>query len=138
MVTRRRRPARGLTLIEVMVALLVTTVALLGALATVGITVRGANFSRNATEASVLAQSKLEELVSLPAGTSGGALPPSTIESGSTAIDANGNSGTGGIYSRTTTWTQTAMQRTVAVTVSWTDALNTTHQVTASRTQDLR
>ena len=54
----RRRAARGLTLIEVMVALLVTTIALLGALATVGITVRGANFSRNATEASMLVQSE--------------------------------------------------------------------------------
>jgi len=143
MVSRRRtRRARGLTLIEVMVALLVTTVALLGALATVGVTVRGANFSRNATEASVLVQSKLESLVSLPTGTSGGSLPspPSQTE---TNLDANGNidtvTGTG-IYTRTTQWSQTTTQRTVVVIVSWPDPIIPTksHQVSASRTQDLQ
>ena len=140
MVTKRRRRARGMTLIEVMIALLVTTIALLGALATVGITVRGANFSRNATEASVLVQTKLESLVSLPQGVSGGALPGNTTETGSTAIDANGNTGTGGIYTRTTTWTQTTSpaQRTCTVTVSWTDLTGSPHSVTASRTQDLQ
>ncbi|HEX9103026.1 MAG TPA: prepilin-type N-terminal cleavage/methylation domain-containing protein [Polyangia bacterium] len=138
---RRRRRARGLTLIEVMVALLVTTIALLGALATVGITVRGANFSRNATEASVLVQSKLESLVSLPAGTSGGALPTVTPE---LPMDANGNSGTANaMYTRTTTWTQTTTQRKVTVDVSWPDPIapadpTKAHHVIASRTQDLQ
>ncbi len=139
MVTRRRRRARGLTLIEVMVALLVTTIALLGALATVGVTVRGANFSRNTTEASVLAQSKLESLVSLPQGTSGGTLPTVTPEL--LPMDANGNTGTSNaIYTRTTTWTQTTTQRKVTVTVSWPDLVNpsSSHSVTASRTQDLQ
>ncbi len=137
--TRRRRRARGLTLIEVMVALLVTTIALLGALATVGVTVRGANFSRNTTEASVLAQSKLESLVSLPQGTSGGTLPTVTPEL--LPMDANGNTGTSNaIYTRTTTWTQTTTQRKVTVTVSWPDLVNpsSSHSVTASRTQDLQ
>lgn len=138
MVTRRRR-ARGLTLIEVMVALLVTTVALLGALATVGITVRGANFSRNTTEASILAQSKLESLVSLPTGTSGGSLPTVTAEAGT--LDANGNTGTPeAIYTRSTSWVQTKTQRTVTVTVSWPDLIDPTktHSVIATRTQDLQ
>jgi Tfp pilus assembly protein PilV len=141
MVSRRRtRRARGLTLIEVMVALLVTTVALLGALATVGVTVRGANFSRNATEASVLVQSQLESKVSLPTGTSGGALPSPQTE---TNLDANGNTDTitgTGIYTRTTQWSQTLTQRTVVVIVSWPDPIipSKTHQVSASRTQDLQ
>ena len=140
MVKKWRRRARGLTLIEVMIALLVTTIALLGALATVGITVRGANFSRNATEASVLVQAKLEQLVSLPQGTSGGALPSNTSETGPTAIDANGNTGTGGIYSRFTTWSQTTTpaQRTCTVNVTWSDLTGKSHSVTASRTQDLQ
>ena len=135
---RRRRAARGLTLIEVMVALLITTIALLGALATVGITVRGANFSRTATEASVLAQSGLESVVSLPYGTSGGALPTGGVE---TPLDANGNvNPTTGIYTRTTTWTQTLTQRQVTVIVSWPDSIDPTktHEVAASRTQDLK
>jgi Tfp pilus assembly protein PilV len=138
MVTQRRRGARGLTLIEVRIALLVTTIALLGALATVGITVRGANFSRNATEASVLVQTKLESLVSLPQGTSGGSLPATT--SPETTLDANGTSVPTGIYTRTTKWTQTTSpaQRTCTVTVSWTDLTGSSHSVTASRTQDLQ
>lgn len=144
MVKRRQRRARGLTLIEVMVALLITTVALLGALATVGITVRGANFSRNATEASVLVQTKLESLVSLPVGTTSGSLPGNTTEAPSTtgAIDANGNTGTAGaIYSRYTTWsnpTGSTTQRQVTVEVTWSDLSGASHSVRASRIQDLQ
>ena len=120
--TQRRRRARGLTLIEVMIALLVTTIALLGALATVGITVRGANFSRSATEASVLAQSKLEQLVSTPVGTIGAPLPSGSMEA---LIDANGNSNPPGIYTRTVTWTTSldTLRRTCTVEVDWPDAV---------------
>lgn len=137
MVIVRQRRARGLTLIEVMIALLVTTIALLGALATVGITVRGANFSRNATEASVLVQSKLEEQVSLLSGTSGGTLPATTSPE---TLDANGTISPSGIYTRTTAWQQNTLQRTCTVTVSWADLIQplATHSVTASRTQDLK
>ena len=126
-----------MTLIEVMIALLVTTIALLGALATVGMTVRGANFSRNTTEASALVQSQLESLVSLPTGTSGGALPTTTSP---VVIDGNGTVSATGIYTRTTTWTQTTTQRTVTVIVSWPDPIDATktHQVQATRTQDLQ
>lgn len=144
MVRRRQRRAGGLTLIEVMVALLITTVALLGALATVGITVRGANFSRNATEASVLVQAKLESLVSLPLGTTSGALPSNSSETPSTtgAIDANQNTGTpGAIYSRFTTWSNpsgSTTQRKVTVEVTWSDLSGATHSVRASRLQDLQ
>src|SRR5262249_12563229 len=51
---------RGMTLIEVMVALGLASVGMLGALAMVGASMRGGSFSRNMTEASVLVQSKLE------------------------------------------------------------------------------
>jgi prepilin-type N-terminal cleavage/methylation domain-containing protein len=135
MVRRRRGRARGMTLIEVMIALLVTTVALLGALATVGATIRGANFSRNATEASVLAQARLEAMVSLPAGTVtlstpiDGDLPDETL-------DALGNLGT--IYTRRTTWgtTPDKLRRTVTVTVTWKDGLGMPHKVVAARQKD--
>ena len=135
---RRRRGARGLTLIEVMVALLVTTIALLGALATVGITVRGANFSRSATEASILAQSKLETKVSLLTGATG-TLPAPEIET----LDANGAvviAGTAGAYTRTTAWTASTdgLRRVCTVTVTWTDGLGTAHSVIAQRQQALQ
>ena len=134
--TRRRRRARGLTLIEVMVALLITTVALLGALATVGITVRGANFSRSATEASILAQSALEANVSLLTGTTGTlpANPPAET------LDGNGTANVGGIYTRTTEWSASAdgLLRICKVTVTWTDGLGSPHQVIAQRQQALQ
>ena len=139
---QRRRRARGLTLIEVMVALLVTTIALLGALATVGITVRGANFSRNATEASILAQSKLESKVSLLSGTTG-SLPTPALETENN-LDGNGAAQTNGtgIYTRTTQWTASpdGLRRVCTVTVSWPDLVDPTksHQVIASRQQDLQ
>jgi hypothetical protein len=138
---RRRRRARGLTLIEVMIALLVTTIALLGALATVGITIRGANFSRTASEASVLAQSKLEQLVSLPQGKQGGSLPTGTGMAGPEAnIDANGNAG--GIFTRITTWSPSpdGIRRICTVEVDWPDTINplVTHKVFASRQQALQ
>jgi prepilin-type N-terminal cleavage/methylation domain-containing protein len=56
---------RGMSLIEVMVALLVSAIGLFGALALIGTLLKGGDFSRRMTEASVLAQYKLEELVSL-------------------------------------------------------------------------
>jgi len=134
----RRRRARGLTLIEVMVALLVTTIALLGALATVGITVRGANFSRSATEASILAQSKLETKVSLLTGATG-TLPAFESET----IDANGNivpTGTAGAYTRTTAWNASTdgLRRVCTVKVMWTDGLGAQHWVYAQRQQALQ
>lgn len=131
----RRRRVRGLTLIEVMVALLVTTIALLGALATVGITVRGANFSRSATEASILAQSALEANVSLLTGATG-TLPPNTSET----LDGNGTANVAGIYTRTTEWSASAdgLLRICKVTVTWTDGLGSPHQVIAQRQQALQ
>ena len=133
--TNRARRARGLTLIEVMIALLVTTIALLGALATVGITVRGANFSRTATEASVLAQSKLEQIVSMTPGTSPWTPPAMITEP---PQDANGYPG--GIFTRKTWWTADTLRRTCFVEVDWADPIvpTTTHSVIASRQQALQ
>ena len=126
-----------MTLVEVMVALLVTTVGLLGALASVGVTVRGANFSRSASEASVLVQSKLEQVISLPAGTTTGTLPSGGLPE---TLDANGNTTTTGPYTRTTTWSTVpgGLQRQVQVQVDWKDGMNVQHSVMASRTQALQ
>ena len=146
--TRHRR-ARGLTLIEVMVALLVTTIALLGALATVGVTVRGANFSRMATEASVLVQSKLEELVSTSAVNVTASTPADNTTITEPCLDANGiapivTCSAGALaaypYQRETKWGTTTTpdtgRRTVQVTVSWTDGNGNPHQVVATRLKD--
>jgi hypothetical protein len=54
-----------MTMVEVLVALLVATVGLLGGLAMIGSLLSGSGFSRHAGEAQVLAQSRLEQLQSL-------------------------------------------------------------------------
>jgi prepilin-type N-terminal cleavage/methylation domain-containing protein len=59
------RRARGMTMIEVLVALLVATVGLLGGLAMISSLLSGSSFSRHASEAQILAQSRLEQLQSL-------------------------------------------------------------------------
>src|SRR5262249_29829343 len=60
----RRDSERGMSLIEVMVALIVSAIGLFGALALIGTLLKGGDFSRRMTEASVLGQYKLEEMVS--------------------------------------------------------------------------
>jgi Tfp pilus assembly protein PilV len=129
-----------------MIALLITTVALLGALATVGITIRGANFSRNATEASVLAQSMLEQKVSMQAANVTLTSPPDGTKTTENCIDAYGNAPPSGTcttsypYTRSTEWSTTtspdALRRIIRVTVTWTDGLGKPHSVIAARQKD--
>ena len=133
MVSRRARRSRGMTLIEVMMAMIVTLVALMGALATVGMLIRGSAFSRSVTEASALAQSLLEALVSLPT------VPASSPAAGTTTetqLDGNGmvNSASG-LYTRATTWSTSSdgLCRVITVDVSWIDGLNVPHHVWAAR-----
>jgi type IV pilus assembly protein PilV len=57
---------KGFTLIEVLVALVILTVGLLGVTAMQITAIRGNHFSGNLTRATVLAQNKLEELKHLP------------------------------------------------------------------------
>ena len=60
-----RLPGRrhaGFTLIEVMVAILLTALTTIGVLALYRVETRASSFSRRETEAAVLAQDKLEEL----------------------------------------------------------------------------
>jgi prepilin-type N-terminal cleavage/methylation domain-containing protein len=137
----RARRDRGLTLIEVMIALVVTTVALLGALATVGMTVRGAAFSRSTSEATVLVQSQLEALVSQTGVTA--TSPADGTQTIETQLDGNGMTNTvTGQYTRTTTWgtitDATGQRRLVTVRVQWPDAIDSTktHQVIAVRQKD--
>jgi type II secretory pathway pseudopilin PulG len=154
----RRSRHRGTTLIEVLIALLIATVGLLGALAMLGSLVGGTSFSRNATEASVIAQSRLEELQALtnvtavppvPADTAG--CNPIDVAACTTAMAALPNDppngvldGTGkvyisappptAIYTRKVAWnTITGLGssvRQVRVDVSWTDAGGRAHSVT--------
>jgi prepilin-type N-terminal cleavage/methylation domain-containing protein len=128
----RRRRTRGFTLIEVMMALGVSLVGLLGALALTLSMITGGVFARNMTEASTLAQAKLEainsQVVTLTSPVS--SATPVT----ETTLDAYGNTVPTGIYTRKTTWgvTSDGLRRSISVEVDWNDSAGLPHKVYAT------
>jgi prepilin-type N-terminal cleavage/methylation domain-containing protein len=129
------RRARGLTMIEVLIALAVATVALLGTLGLVLSLMNGSSFTRAATEASTLAQSKIEAANSLPGLTVFGTLVPPNGTTTEYNLDFRGQSGASGPYTRATTWSLTAdnQRRRCVVQVSWSDSRSAqVHSVTAA------
>jgi prepilin-type N-terminal cleavage/methylation domain-containing protein len=135
-VTRARRRQRGMTMIEVMMAIIVATIGLLGSLAMVSTLFRGATYTRNMAEALSLVQSKLESEVSRGALTAV-SFPPVTTET----LDALGNS-TGSTlypYTRVTTWSSLGTQRLrVLVEVTFSDTQGLGHTVSAYRERNLQ
>jgi Tfp pilus assembly protein PilV len=109
---RVRSRERGFTLVEVMVALLLTVVAVIGIVALYMVETRASGFSRHEGEASVLAEDKMEVLRTVT--------PPA---SGSDATPVDPEGGTGGIYTRV--WSITAGSAAgysdYTVQVKWTE-----------------
>jgi prepilin-type N-terminal cleavage/methylation domain-containing protein len=121
---------KGMTLIEVMIALVITTVGLLGALAMIGSLYTGTVYNRSVTEALALAQSKIEQINSLPVTLASPA--DGTVES--ELLDGLGNvasSLTQVAFTRKTTWGSNLAQQTrrVTVDVTWLDGGGRPHQV---------
>jgi Tfp pilus assembly protein PilV len=139
-----------MTLIEVMISLLVAVVGLLGSLAMVSSVMNATAFSRRASEATVLAQARLEELQSLTGVTAvvGAGNPLDTAFVAETAgvngaianpLDSTGHTNANpsfGLYTRMVSWgtvTDTAgLRRSISVQVSWTETDGRTHQVVVS------
>ena len=121
---RTRTPASaGFTLIEVMVSMLVMTIALIGLLALYKASTSAAGGSRRATEASVLAQDQLEQLrTSRTLGTESVA-----------GLDASGLVVTGGAYTRSWLAAAGVGFDELAVTVAWSEAGRPTQVVVRSR-----
>jgi type II secretory pathway pseudopilin PulG len=126
-----------MTLIEVMIALVVATVGLLGALAMLSTLVSGSSFSRATTEASMLAQSRIEQLQSLrgvtispPNPPDGWQLPDEVNLDGSGAVVAGPPAG---IFTRSTWWGPSTdnSRRTIQVRVQWKDSFGKDHFVWA-------
>jgi type IV pilus assembly protein PilV len=108
----RMRNNKGFTLIEIMIAIFILVVALLGVAGVTVSVINGNAFSKEITSASTLAQDKMEELKDTAYG---------SIASGS---DTNS------IYTRT--WTVTSPitdSKTIVVVVSWSRSGNA-HNVT--------
>ena len=111
----------GFTLLEVLVAIVILTIGLLG---TAGLTtgvIRGNHFSKNVTSATAAAQTKLETIKS------GGYVYATTANFPNDTVSMGGMS-----FMRSTTITSSspaANMKTVSVTVSWTESNNTARSV---------
>lgn len=111
----------GFTLLEVLVAIVILTIGLLG---TAGLTtgvIRGNHYSKNITSATAAAQTQLESIKSSGyANATTTNFPSDTVTMG------------GMTFTRTTTVTNSspaANMKTVSVTVSWTESNNTSRSV---------
>lgn len=119
--SRKVSSSGGFTLLEVLFAIVILTIGLLG---TAGLTtgiIRGNHFSKNITSATAAAQSQLESIKS--AGYSNATatnFPNDSVTMGGTN------------FTRTTTITSNspaANMKTVSVTVSWTESNNTSRSL---------
>jgi prepilin-type N-terminal cleavage/methylation domain-containing protein len=130
MIARRASPSAraqaGFTMIEVMVALLLTAIAMIGILALYMTETKASGFSRHTTEAATLAQDKIEKLRTLG---------PAAAQSG-TDSNVNERAQPGGIYTRTWTETVGLQFATIAVTVQWSDD-NVLHSVAVQARRNL-
>lgn len=119
MTRRRRRSQAGFTMIEVMVAILLTAIAVIGVVGLYRVQTRSSSFSRRTTEAAVLAADKMETLRTT--------ITPTSSVSDETTLDARGKVGSG-VYTRRWLVTPSGPGYQLDVTVLWTDEA-TTRQV---------
>ncbi|MCA9679719.1 MAG: prepilin-type N-terminal cleavage/methylation domain-containing protein [Kofleriaceae bacterium] len=107
---RPRRGDAGFTIIEVLVALTVMAIGLVGVLALEKGAVQASGYSRRATEASVLGEDKLEELRTVAIR---------SVVGGSDRVDAAGTATTDGPFTRTWTIDWISDTADLGVAVSW-------------------
>jgi type IV pilus modification protein PilV len=109
---RPRHLQHGFTMIEVMVAVLLTAIAIIGLVGLYTVESRASGYSRHQTEAAVLAQDKLERL-----RTEG---PPAGASTGQESnLNELGEVIANGRYTRSWTISPSADVYDVVVTVSW-------------------
>jgi prepilin-type N-terminal cleavage/methylation domain-containing protein len=109
-VTRGDPGQRGFTVVEVLIALLVLLIGMAGILSMQLTSVQATAFSRHATEASVLAEDKMEELRTMPTA---------ALADASDQVDARGVLDPQGLYTRAWTIASVPPHLAITVTVSW-------------------
>lgn len=121
-----------MTLVEVLVALGIVQVGVLGTVALTSTLFQSGSFARNLGDATRLGQSQLEALDSLPGVTVSSPPSGTTVE---LPMDGFGRANPAGPYTRATTWSVTSdgLRRHIEVTVSWTDLRGKPHSATVSR-----
>lgn len=110
----KRPPEAGFTMIEVMVAMLLTAIAIIGIMALYMAQTKASGFSRHMTEATALCEDKLEQLRTMTASSVG-------INGTQTTLDEKGKTGAGGVYTRTWTYTPQASYVDIVCTMTWTE-----------------
>lgn len=106
----RRRGQQGFTIIEVLIALLVLLIGMAGMLSLQLTAMKATGFSRHATEASILAEDRIEYLRTAPIA---------TLTSSSDQVDARGTLDDTGLFTRTWTVTPDTDTTTITVAVTW-------------------
>lgn len=108
---RRRRPRRaGFTLLEVLVALVVTAIGLTGIAALTVSTSHGVSYARHATEATILAEDQIERMYTWPRA---------QLVSASDRVDPQGRPVASGGYLRTWTVVIDGDLARIQLDVSW-------------------
>ncbi len=108
----QRRAQLGFTMVEVMVAFMLTAIATTGLVALYSIQTHAGGFSRHAMEATELAQDQVERLRTQVA-------PTSTTTGTQASLDAKGKLVTGGMFTRSWTITPNSSNCDIVVTVAW-------------------
>ena len=123
----RRAAARGFTLIEVMIAMTLTALAIMGIIALYITETKASGFSRHTTEAAALAQAKVEELRTAGSAADIGSAGAMVQEAN---IGEQGSDYTG-IYNRWYYETVGTDYAEIGVEVDWNDD-GTDHSVTVT------
>lgn len=118
-----RKGERGFTLIEVLIALLVLMVGMAGILSLQLTSMKATSFSRHATEASSLAEDKVEDLRTVP-------LTSPRFADGTDRVDSRGVADAEGLYTRTWYVTPGADTTIINVSVAWTERGNEPYTIT--------
>jgi type IV pilus assembly protein PilV len=109
----KQRAQSGFTLVEVLVALLILGIGLVGILGLHRSSATASGYSRRATEAAILAEDKLEELRTIPT---------TAIVNDQDQVDASGIANDEGLFTRTWDITWAGTLGTLVVTVGWEEA----------------
>jgi len=106
----RVRRARGFTLIEILIALVITVLGLMAVAGMFVANAQGTSYARHATEASVLAEDQLELMLTTPSA---------NLASGFDQVDEHGTVVTSGGYNRVWTVAWDGDLARIAVTITW-------------------
>lgn len=111
---RARRREAGFTMLEVLVSIMLASIAMLGVVALFRVQTAASSFSRRNTEAAVLATDQLERLRTV-------ALTGTTVTGSQASLSETGRVVTGGVFTRSWTVAPATGYYDITVTVAWVD-----------------